>query len=130
MKTDDTNLEKLDKGSKTEYVTQKAGDYQSNTGSKISTKTKTKTHRLDTGTGEAKKRNRENTQKLGLNNGIKNINGLRLNCNTHDNLKNNIQEPDIISLSPPFKKYKSRQKLTEVMPSYRKKQKTKLTLRQ
>lgn len=99
MKTDDTNLEKLDKGSKTEYVTQKTGDYQSNTGSKISTKTKTKTHRLDTGTGEAKKRNRENTQKLGLNNGIKNI-----------------------SLSPPFKKYKSRQKLTEVMPSFRKKQ--------
>lgn len=61
MKTDDTNLEKLDKGSKTEYVTQKAGDYQSNTGSKISTKTKTKTHRLDTGK-ETKQREHSETR--------------------------------------------------------------------
>lgn len=99
--TDDTNLGKWVKGSKSEYVTHEAGNYQSKTGSKITAETKTKTHRLCTREKQTwgqdrlgRQRNEtERTEKLG----IKNTNKwLRLNHKTHGNLENSIQQPDII----------------------------------
>lgn len=113
--TDDTNLGKWDKGSKSEYVTHEAGNYQSKTGSKITAETKTKTHRLCTREKQTwgqdrlgRQRNEtERTEKLGKKNTNK---WLRLNHKTHGNLENSIQQPDIIILlSSPDKNSKPRQ---------------------